>query len=240
MAAILGSAGLCAGFQFERPGCSWYEEHMLGGCVRRRPRAACVPLTKRASDRQQERLAVIIPFRGSPARESFEALCSRLPSHLEDQGVKFHLLAVNQVDEHPFNRAALANVGFHLLSAGGAQVGLHAKGRHRPFNCIAVHDVDRFPVAHTANRSCSPFTRQYYTCQASRPHVLHPSSFTGGVLVLQAQLLQAVNGFSNEFWGWGHEDNELYLRLRSCGVPPYQPPQLDSCMELYKLQIQAQ
>ena len=229
MAVFLGCAGTCAGFHFERPGCSWYEEHMLGGCVRREPRAGCVALAAH-SNRHQERLAVIVPFRGSQVRESFDALCSSLPAHLDDQGVKFHLLAVNQVDAHPFNRAALANVGFQVLSAGGAQAGLHAKGRHRPFTCVAVHDVDRFPVTRDGNISCAPFTRRYYTCQASRPHVLHPSSFTGGVLVLQPHLLQAVNGFSNEFWGWGHEDNELYLRLRSCGMRPYQPPQLDWCM----------
>ena len=131
MAVFLGCAGTCAGFHFERPGCSWYEEHMLGGCVRREPRAGCVALAAH-SNRHQERLAVIVPFRGSQVRESFDALCSSLPAHLDDQGVKFHLLAVNQVDAHPFNRAALANVGFQVLSAGGAQAGLHAKGRPGP------------------------------------------------------------------------------------------------------------
>ena len=173
------------------------------------------------------RLAVLIPFRGTVSSESFAPLCANLPNHLQQQGADVHLLAVNQIDEHPFNRAALANAAFSVLAAGGRRAGLRAAD-HQPFTCLAIHDVDRYP--NLANRSCAPFTRSYYSCDTASPVVLHPESYTGGVLLLRPALFRAVNGFSNDFWGWGHEDNELFLRLRACGRRPEHAPELDSCM----------
>ena len=215
------------GFKFVAPGCSWYEHHMLGGCRRAAPQPACLP-HRRRNDNQ--RLAVIIPFRGAATPESFRPLCEHLPAHLAQHSIRFHLLAVNQVDQHPFNRAALINAGVAVLSAGGRRAGLRTADQ-RPFSCFAMHDVDRFPVPSSANSSCEPFTAQYYTCPAMAPLTLHSSSFTGGVLLLRPELFRAVNGFSNAFWGWGHEDNEFYLRLRACGLRPEQPPEIEWCMD---------
>jgi len=51
------------------------------------------------------------------------------------------------------------------------------------------------------------------------------------VLLIRAAHLRSVNGFSNSFWGWGHEDNDFFLRLRWCGLVPQHAEQLDDCME---------
>ena len=32
-------------------------------------------------------------------------------------------------------------------------------------------------------------------------------------------LLLQVNGLSNLFWGWGREDDELYLRIKEINIP---------------------
>lgn len=224
----------CTGFHYvdaERT-CSWYEHHYLGGCQRPLPRAQCTHANLRrtgATDRgQTRRLAVLIPFRGAVNADSFKALCRNLPGHLQQQGTNFHLLAVNQIDNNPFNRAALANAAFRVLMGGGRGAGLRP-GDRQPFTCVAIHDVDRFPS--TSNRSCASHTRTYYTCPTYAPVVLHPESYTGGVLLMRPALFRAVNGFSNEYWGWGHEDNDFYLRLRACGRSPVHGSQIDSCME---------
>ena len=226
-AAVVGS------FQYTDAArtCSWYEHHHLGGCQRPTPRAGCTQaqLRRAGADRSAtQRLAVLIPFRGVVSTQSFAALCEHLPAHLEQQGVAFHLFAVNQVDDQPFNRAALTNAAFRVLMAGGRKAGLQPSDRD-PFSCLAVHDVDRFP--NRSNQSCAKFTSTYYSCASHSPSILHPESYTGGVLLLRPALFRAVNGFSNDFWGWGHEDNEFYLRLRACGRPPVHAPQLDWCME---------
>ena len=37
--------------------------------------------------------------------------------------------------------------------------------------------------------------------------------YTGGVLAIRRSQFEAINGFSNEFWGWGGEDDDLANRL---------------------------
>ena len=41
--------------------------------------------------------------------------------------------------------------------------------------------------------------------------------YTGGVLSIWRSQYEAANGFSNEFWGWGGEDDEFYNRLKNKG-----------------------
>jgi len=36
----------------------------------------------------------------------------------------------------------------------------------------------------------------------------------GGVSALSSDHMRAVNGYSNQFWGWGGEDDDMSLRLR--------------------------
>ncbi len=36
---------------------------------------------------------------------------------------------------------------------------------------------------------------------------------TGGALSMKASTYQQLNGFSNRFWGWGNEDDDMYSRL---------------------------
>lgn len=41
-----------------------------------------------------------------------------------------------------------------------------------------------------------------------------PPSYFGGVTAFSTNDFQTVNGFSNSFWGWGAEDDQLYLRVK--------------------------
>ncbi|CAH0521086.1 unnamed protein product [Peronospora belbahrii] len=38
------------------------------------------------------------------------------------------------------------------------------------------------------------------------------SNYFGGIVAFTRQQFVKVNGFPNNFWGWGGEDNELYSR----------------------------
>ena len=40
----------------------------------------------------------------------------------------------------------------------------------------------------------------------------------GGVSAMTVDQFRQVNGFSNMFWGWGGEDDELYKRVKSKGL----------------------
>lgn len=46
----------------------------------------------------------------------------------------------------------------------------------------------------------------------------------GGVTMFTSQQFLRVNGFSNYYWGWGGEDDDMYARLKNKGtkyIPSY-------------------
>ena len=42
--------------------------------------------------------------------------------------------------------------------------------------------------------------------------------FFGAVSAISANDFQASNGYSNSFWGWGGEDDQLYHRVRAANL----------------------
>jgi len=38
-------------------------------------------------------------------------------------------------------------------------------------------------------------------------------SFSGGVTELTKEQFELVNGYSNSFWGWGGEDDDMFNRI---------------------------
>ncbi len=45
-------------------------------------------------------------------------------------------------------------------------------------------------------------------------HSLLVEELFGGVSALSAAHVRKVNGFSNQFWGWGGEDDDMSQRIR--------------------------
>ena len=93
---------------------------------------------------------------------------------------------------------------------------------------MILHDVDLIPEHDGNFYSCEPVHPKHTTIRV-RP-VLTYGAYTryyefliGGVLILSMDMYKTVNGFSNLYWGWGGEDDDLSLRLierRMCVVRP--------------------
>lgn len=155
------------------------------------------PLTFRAD----QRLTVVIPFRDRDAH--LEVLLPALVATLTQQGVTHRILVVEQEFGRTFNRGKLINVG----CAHAAETS--------DYYCI--HDVDAIPVE--ANYLCPSqplrlVNRLLSTTVSAGERSAH--YFSGAVSVLREQVY-AVNGFSNEYWGWGKEDDDFLFRLQLAG-----------------------
>jgi len=112
-------------------------------------------------------------------------------------------------DGRKFNRGQLLNVGFRI--AAQALPGLES---------YVTHDVDLLPSADM---------RAVYARRPPEGHAVHLASvwgkyayatFIGGVLAFRSEDFERVNGFPNDYWGWGLEDDQLALRMAHCGLKP--------------------
>lgn len=143
------------------------------------------------------KLLVVIPYRDRKGH--LDELLSHLPGVLSDQGIDHSIVVVEQSAGKPFNRGMICNIGFDLFSNG--------------HDYVCFHDVDMI---------CSgmdfSYTKEPVCLLSSRTKNEIYKWYFGGVVAMSCADFKKANGFSNEYWGWGCEDNDLFKRLRGNGL----------------------
>lgn len=150
------------------------------------------------------RLTIVIPFRDREAH--LLRLLPELISILQRQSVRARVLVVEQVPGGLFNRGKLLNAG------------MHASAADTDYYCL--HDVDAVPVE--ANYECpsQPLRLVNTVLREGQAEQRTAHYFSGAVSVRKEQIF-AANGYSNEYWGWGKEDDDLFFRLLLAGFVSY-------------------
>jgi len=154
-------------------------------------------------------LALVIPFRDeSMSRFRTHQLYLMLHytiRYLIKQNVQFTVIIVNQISGKPFNRAKLLNVGYAYIT------------KHIPsVNCFVFHDVDLIAESDHFAYYCGHQTPLHLSAWRNNQNY-HTSyaKIMGGVTSFTKQQFRDVNGYSNEYWGWGAEDDDLSERVRA-------------------------
>lgn len=139
--------------------------------------------------------AFVIPYRDRKAH--LDQFLPALESYMK---VPYEVFVIEQDNNLPFNRAMLINIGFQIMS---------------PYcDYMISHDVDMLPV--TADYSPSAAAHLATQCSQFGYKMPYPAYF-GGVNVFSKEVFQDINGFSNKFWGWGAEDDDLLQRVHNRG-----------------------
>ena len=151
-----------------------------------------------------QRTLLIIPYRNrEPAlRVSIPVLHHLLRLQKRD----YCILVAEQADHNFFNKASLMNAAFSESGSLGS------------FNCFIFHDVDMLPEVGSLPYTCdrqpihlSPAVSKFY-------YNLNYGTDFGGVVALSRAQFNHVNGYSNRFWGWGGEDDEMNMRIYASGL----------------------
>merc|ERR1719458_1357265 len=151
-------------------------------------------------------VAIIVPYRNR-ALQLYQFL-DFMPSFLERKNdLQFRIYIVNQTDDHPFNRGMLINVGFREAE------------KDFPWSCVIFHDVDLLPQNETNTYRCSKNPLMMASRIDKFSWKLPYEGLFGGVGMMTSKQYTQINGFSNMYWGWGAEDDDVYRRLRSHRFP---------------------
>ena len=142
---------------------------------------------------------IIVPYRDRA--DQLKAFIDTLNSTLN---IEWELIVVEQTDDKPFNRGKLLNVGY-------------TKAKELGCDYVITHDVDLLPVevdysykdhvAHLIGHLDTPpgFKRDNF------------DEYIGGVTLIPNDVFESVNGYPNDYWGWGFEDDSFLLRLFRTG-----------------------
>jgi hypothetical protein len=161
-----------------------------------------------AKEKKQGSPAILVPYRDNPAKERSDQLKLFVEHFSKSPWNQCHVFVIEQSeDDRRFNRGALLNIGAHLA---------------KKYTHIILHDVDLLP-----DESLLP----YYTMIPDHPvHIgtvwrtkYTSERFLGGILSISIKDFQRVNGYPNQFWGWGGEDDVLRNRLIHGKIPIYRP-----------------
>ena len=164
-------------------------------------------------------IAIIVPFRKQAEQDratQLKAFVEHMGSFLLHAQGQFILMIVEQSDDgRKFNRGQLLNIGF-------AEVCSHISPSR--LSAAIFHDVDLLP-----NKLLLPW---YDTCpRRGQPvHIAGPATwskyagmgqyedvFFGGVTAFHPDDFVSCNGYPNNYWGWGLEDDQLRLRADESG-----------------------
>lgn len=153
--------------------------------------------------RYDKRLAVIVPYRNRPQHlMNFVPHIAAYFRHDKlDRRIAMSLHIVEQAGHSPFNGGKLKNVGFALA--------------RQTSDYVCFHDVDYLPL--WADYSFSP--RPARLIWHGLPAIENWEQFLGGVLMFDNASYERINGYPNNYWGWGFEDRELGARLDLEGIP---------------------
>jgi hypothetical protein len=143
------------------------------------------------------KLAIVVPYRDREAH--LNEFILHMNNYLKNQ---YKIFIIEQVDDKLFNRGKLLNVGFDVCKDD--------------YDYFALHDVDLLPTEVDYSYVDQP------THLARRLPEFHGGSAYdenfGGATLFRKEHFLCVNGFSNEYWGWGAEDDDLRLRCTREGL----------------------
>jgi hypothetical protein len=152
-----------------------------------------------------KKLGIVVPYRDR--YEDLVLFKKEIAEYLKNKGIIYELIIVEQDKAKTFNRGKLLNIGF-----------MYAKRMKCDY--VIFHDIDMIPL------DCDYGYEDYPVHLSSNFVSTHPTfkrtvfdEYFGGVTLFPVNLFEDINGYSNEYWGWGYEDDDLLFRCRKNRIP---------------------
>jgi len=159
------------------------------------------------------KLSIIVPYRDRA--EHLQRFLPHVVTYFQrdkiDKDIPVNITIVEQVAGKPFNRGALRNIGVRL-------------NPDADYYCF--HDVDYLPIWADYSFPDAPTRIIWYganvkpiTPGSTETIPERYETFFGGVILMRRQHVLQVNGYPNDYWGWGWEDAELRARCIAEDLP---------------------
>ncbi|CAH8857769.1 unnamed protein product [Trichobilharzia szidati] len=129
---------------------------------------------------------------------------------LQRQQLCYRIFIIEPIEHGLFNRGKLINIGF-----------IEAR-KYFQFNCVVLHDADLAPLDDRIPYGCDELVKKMAVHlsvgRSIENFTLIYPRYIGGVLKISNEHFIRANGFSNYYWGWGSEDDDFEIRLRSTNI----------------------
>ena len=151
------------------------------------------------------KLGVCVPYRNR--EEHLHTFVPRVGKYLKNKGIDFQMYFCHQVDDKLFNRGATKNIAAkHAFEEG--------------CDYIVWHDIDMIPEPDGGADYSFPKEgpRHIATNIEQMNWELKYHEYFGGAVLFSKEDVYKTNGYSNEYWDWGMEDDDLFWRCYKEGL----------------------
>jgi hypothetical protein len=199
-----------------------------------------VPFSLESKEMQPKSLAIIVSYRDDPThmrKHHLELFTNYMRTVLPKTNPKLHfkIYIVEQLGNDTFNIGKTKNIGFSEAMRDHAWnyciftdidilpdtdlLSYYINPEDDVKNtimCLGSRGTvyDRFDFEEMSYVDSSPFNQLKPEQLASKLLISYNKPFMGSVLGMTPDTFRTINGYPNNFWGWGGEDDELLLR---CG-----------------------
>jgi hypothetical protein len=146
----------------------------------------------------KHKLGICIPYRNR--YEHLQKLVPHLTEFLNKRGIEHKFYVANQMDDKLFNRGLMKNIAAKFAFDDGCDY-------------IAWHDIDMIPVSEDCDYSYPEENPLHIATKLSKyDFKLNYEQYFGGVVLFTKEQVEKTNGYSNNYWDWGMEDDDLFFR----------------------------
>lgn len=155
-------------------------------------------------NKSKHKLGIIVPYRNRP--EHLRLFQEAIVNYLNNKEIDYEIIIVSQDNGNLFNRGVLLNIGFNY-------------SQKLKCDYVVFHDVDMLPIDVDYSYSEYPLhlATNFKKINGIKERVSFDEYF-GGVTLFPSEIFKNINGYSNKYWGWGYEDDDLLLRCKKNSI----------------------
>ena len=148
----------------------------------------------------------VIPYRdseysGGKYKKVLEQFQPYFYTFLKDRSYDFNILYVEQSqDNNLFNMGKLNNIGFDIFEK-------HTEYVYDENDAFGHHPVDQLPSNNVV-----------YNFNGETHFIYDQNRDAPKVHMFKNNIFKKLNGYSNAYEGWGHEDTDMLTRMRIAGI----------------------
>ena len=145
------------------------------------------------------KLGVCVPYRNREAH--LKEFIPTVGKYLEEQGIEYCMYFGHQTDDKLFNRGAMKNIAAEQAFKDGCDY-------------IVWHDIDMIPEEGCDYSFPKENPIHIATNISQMDYKLKYEEYFGGAVIFSKEQVERTNGYSNDYWDWGMEDDDLFWRCQ--------------------------
>ena len=177
-------------------------------------------------------IAIITCFRdkGNGLRENQRKIFIQLMNILLKPYCNFKIYIIEQSDDgESFNIGKLKNIGFEIAS------------KEHNFDNYIFSDIDTIPdydlMEYMLKVYEYPLSLAIRGTRYTLKNIKIKKPFLGALIQFNQELFKKMNGYPNNFWGWGGEDDSLFNRLIGNDIPIVYYPLKGSIIDFEEIKM---